>query len=88
MEQHNGGQDASEVILDRAIAVSEGEFEARHPAVMSCGGIYLPRPRAINPADPLYHVLNTPAARRPAKVVSALLNKNVLDTVTGKESLN
>lgn len=70
------------------MALSRDDLRGGHPAVLSCGGIFVPRPRPINPSDPLYLILNTPNDTQPVKVVSALITSNVLDEVLVKDGLN
>lgn len=88
MERPMVEQQAATLILERAIELSQGELQNGHPAVLSCGGIYVPRPRPINPSDPLYHILYTPNDERPSKIVSALITKNLLDEIMNKDRVN
>ncbi len=81
-------QYCTELIIERTVELSQGELSGAHPTVLSCGGIFVPRPRPINPLDPLYHVLNTPNDGQPTKIVSALFTSNLLDEVSIKESAN
>lgn len=88
MEKDRAAAQCGQVIIQRALEVSAGQKSSGHPTVLSCGGIFVPRPRPINPRDPLYHVLNTPMEERPAKIVSALIHRNLLQEVLAKEALN
>lgn len=81
-------EEGANTILERATALSLGEIPSGHPAVLSCGGIFVPRPRPLNPLDPLYHILNTPNDTRPTKIVSAIISRNVLDEVINRERQN
>lgn len=80
----------TELIVDKAVNPGEGErfSDGRQPMVLSCGGIYVPRPRPLHPGDPLYHVLNTSNEKEPTKVVSNLTYKNLLQEILHKESMN
>lgn len=79
----------TELILQRTVELSQGDLKGGHPAVLSCGGIFVPRPRPINPSDPLYMILNTPNNDdRPVKIVSAIVTSNVLDMVLIKDAMN
>ncbi|MBI4238223.1 MAG: hypothetical protein HY696_07400 [Deltaproteobacteria bacterium] len=76
------------LILERAVQLSQGDLQGGHPAVLSCGGIFVPRPRPMSISDPLYHILYTPNDQQPAKVVSALITKNLLDEILNKDRVN
>ena len=88
MEKQRVTTPSGETIVRRAIDANAGAQATQHPTVLSCGGIFVPRPRPLNPRDPLYHILNTPMTERPAKVVSALVHRNILQEVLTKETLN
>ncbi|MBI2344168.1 MAG: hypothetical protein HYV02_07560 [Deltaproteobacteria bacterium] len=75
-------------IIERAVAISHGELREQHPAIMSCGGIYLPRPRPCQAQLPLFHILHTANDLQPSKIVSAIITSNVLDDVLCRECLN
>ncbi len=75
-------------IIEQATSVSLGEARSTHPMVLSCGGCFIPRPRLLDPKDPLYRIVNTPNSVAPAKIVSACASKGVLDIVHGKNCLN
>ncbi|MBI2344169.1 MAG: hypothetical protein HYV02_07565 [Deltaproteobacteria bacterium] len=68
-------------ILERALAIGQGELGHGHPMVLSCGGIFVPRPQPLNPREALYHILNTPNTNTPAKIVSALVTRDLLDEI-------
>lgn len=78
----------TDLILERTLELGDGDIGDSHPKIMSCGGIFVPRPRAINPSDPLYHILYTPNNNQPTKIVSALITNNILDELMNKENLN
>ncbi len=88
MEKGRATAQCGKVILQQTLDASAGKNASQHPTVLSCGGIFVPRPRPLNPRDPLYHILNTATDERPAKVVSALIHRNVLQEVLAKESMN
>lgn len=64
------------------------ENPAKNPTVLSCGGIFIPRPREMKPGDPLYHILNVANANEPTKIVTGIVPQNLLQAVLQKESLN
>lgn len=88
MERTRQATQCGRAIIEQAMQVRAGKGQGSHPTVLSCGGIFVPRPRPINPRDPLYHILNTPHEVSPVKVVSALMHRNLLQEVLAKESLN
>ncbi len=74
-------ESCNDLILERTLEISQGNLGHGHPMVLSCGGIFVPRPRSINPHDPLYHILYTPNDTTPAKIVSALIAHDILDVI-------
>lgn len=88
MEKGRITAECGKLIIKRAIEASSGQTSGNHPTVLSCGGIFVPRPKPLNPRDPLYHILNTPSESQPVKVVSALIHRNILQEVLAKEALN
>lgn len=88
MERNIGREQSTVFILERVMELAQGELQGGHPAVLSCGGIFVPRPRPISPMHPLYHILNTPQSEQQSKVVSAIINQNILDEAIGKERMN
>lgn len=81
-------ESCNELILERTLEISQGNIGHGHPMVLSCGGIFVPRPRPINPHDPLYHILYTSNAEAPTKIVSALIGHDVLDVIMVKNVTN
>jgi hypothetical protein len=78
----------NDIILERTMQITQGELGHGHPTVLSCGGIFVPRPKPINPKDPLYHILYTPNEDTPTKIVSALITRDILDEVLDKTESN
>jgi hypothetical protein len=70
-----------DMILERFLDVSQGDLQASHPMILSCGGVFVPRPPMLNPRDPLYHILHTPNRKTPTKIVSALVTRDLLDEI-------
>ncbi len=60
----------------------------KNPTVLSCGGIYIPRPRPMGPNDEIYKIINSPNQKEPTKVVMGSLHLNILMEVLHKESMN
>lgn len=85
---HPSNNESTNEIIERATAVSLGEAQSAHPMVLSCGGVFVPRPRRLNPRDPLYVILHTPATEMSTKIVSACASKGLLDVAQSKERLN
>ncbi len=73
-------------LLLREIRGVEGEQESDEPAVLSCGGIYIPH--NANQQRFIYQIINTSSEREPVKVVSGSRPHNVLRDLLYKESLN
>lgn len=76
------------LIFERTLEISHGNVGHGHPMVLSCGGVFVPRPRPINPHDPLYHILYTSNETAPTKIVSALIAHDVLDILMVKNDSN
>ncbi|PIR17965.1 MAG: hypothetical protein COV46_01890 [Deltaproteobacteria bacterium CG11_big_fil_rev_8_21_14_0_20_49_13] len=60
----------------------------KNPTVLSCGGIFIPRPRPMGRNDELYKILNTTNKEEPTKLVTGSLTFNILQEVLHKESMN
>lgn len=58
------------------------------PTVLSCGGLYLPKPKLNSNLKVTYQILNLANEREPTKVLSNQRPVNVLQQVLAKESLN
>lgn len=64
------------------------ETPNHNPMVLSCGGIFIPRPKPMGPNDEIYKILNVANSKEPTKVVSGSLPRNLLQDVLHKESMN
>lgn len=60
----------------------------KNPTVLSCGGIFIPRPRPMGPNDEIYKILNCANEKEPTKVVCGSVPRNLLQEVLYKESMN
>lgn len=64
------------------------QLSSKHPMVLSCGGIFIPRPRPMGPNDEIYKILNVANSKEPTKVVTGAVPQNLLQEVLHKESMN
>jgi hypothetical protein len=78
----------TEMILDRATAITHGELEGTHPMVLSCGGIFVPRPKPIHQDTVLYEVINRPGECTGAKVVNTVVSEDLLELISSRDRLN
>lgn len=75
------------LIFEKTKEAEQGLFDSQNPAVLSCGGIYLPRRKAIERI--CYHVLNLANTREPIKIYTGRRNlTNRLHEILAKEGLN
>jgi hypothetical protein len=59
-----------------------------NPTVLSCGGIYVPRPRPFDPKEEYFKIINIANEKEPTKIVGAAVTINLLQNVLHKESMN
>ena len=79
----------TQLILQRATEEGQGFLGNKNPAVLSCGGMYLPRPKTALPPRIVYHVLNLANKQEPIKIyVGRRALTNLLHQVLAKEALN
>ena len=76
----------SGIIMRQILIGTETEANEAGPAVISCGGIYIPHKGSRH--DALYHIINTHRDDEPVKVVTSSRPKNVLHELIMKESMN
>lgn len=81
-------QEMTELLVEHVAEPNLGEITSKNPMVLSCGGMFIPRPKAMGPKDELYKVLNTPSNAEPTKLVSGNFSMNLLQDVLHKESMN
>lgn len=60
----------------------------RNPTVLSCGGIYIPRPKPFDPKEEYFKIINIANEKEPTKVVGSSVAINLLQEVLHKESMN
>lgn len=60
----------------------------KHPMVLSCGGIFIPRQENKNPNNAIYKILNIANEKEPIKIVENGMLRNMLQEILHKESLN
>ena len=79
----------TKLILERAAEESQYASPIDQPAILSCGGMYLPRTRQTTPLKTHYHVLNLANEAEPIKVyIGRRRVMNQLHQVLIKEGLN
>jgi len=72
--------------LEKVIKVNFGGIPYVDPAILSCGGIYIPHK---NDAQKLiYHIITTSNQKSPVRVISGVNPQNILLNVMLKESMN
>jgi hypothetical protein len=76
----------SEIIMNQILCGTDVEAREAGPAVISCGGIYIPHKG--NRQDAIYHIITTQRGDEPVKVVTGRRPTNVLHAVMMKESMN
>lgn len=76
----------SQIIMRQILADTDVEPSEEGPAVLSCGGIYIPH--RGHKQDVLYHIITTHKSDEPVKIVTGARPKNVLHEVLLKESMN
>ncbi|MFH1830067.1 MAG: hypothetical protein ABH871_04750 [Pseudomonadota bacterium] len=76
----------NQIIMKEILAGSDVETSEAGPAVLSCGGMYIPHRGQRQ--DVLYQIITTHKSDEPVKVVTGSRPKNVLYEVLLKESMN
>jgi len=76
----------SEMILRQVFEESPGELSSKSPAVLSCGGIYIPHPEPR--MSRIQHILVTPNTNEPVKVLTGDTSRNALMELLEKGSMN
>ncbi len=76
----------SQIIMRQILADSDVEASEAGPAVLSCGGIYIPHRGQRQGV--LYHIITTQKSDEPVKVITGARPKNLLHEVLLKESMN
>ena len=79
----------TKLILQRASEEGAGGAENRSPTVLSCGGMYLPRPKTTTPPRIPYDVLHLANPKEPIKLYMGRPHLfNLLHQVLQKEVMN
>lgn len=76
----------TEMIIREVFEESRGELSSKNPKVLSCGGVYIPRPEAGGRF--LQQILVTPNDKEPVKVMTPVPRRNALHQLLAKESMN
>lgn len=78
------------MIIEQAAAEGQAFSFKKNPAVLSCGGMYLSRPKAQLPQRIVYHVLNLANQEEPTKIFTGRhhLLANILHQALAKEAMN
>ena len=83
----NARGEMTSIIMRQVLSGYEIDEGAASPAVISCGGIYIPH-RGPAAQSALYQIITTPSANEPVKVVTGSRPINILREVMVKESMN
>ncbi len=76
----------SEIIMSQILAGTDVEAREAGPAVISCGGMYIPHRGSRQ--DLIYHIITTQRDDEPVRVVTGGRPVNILHAVMLKESMN
>lgn len=77
------------LILERSVLESRQYHPANQPAVLSCGGMYLPRAKTTTNNKIVFHVLNLANEKEPIKIyVGRRGLANQLYQILAKEAMN
>lgn len=79
-------EQSQELLMRRTFGSSPDEMTSRHPAVLSCGGIYIPHHGVRDSV--LRQLINTNNKEEPVKLITREGPRNVLYEILMKESLN
>ena len=76
-------------IVQRVTEETCGNQASENPTVLSCGGMYLPRPK-LNPQDSrvIYHILSLANQNEPTKIFTGRRPINALFQILSKENMN
>lgn len=77
-----------ELLIEQPQLQRTDQLPSKHPMVLSCGGIYIPRPKPMGPNDEIYKILNIANQKEPTKIVMGPIHLNLLQEVLHKESMN
>jgi len=80
--------DMATLVVESAPSLNIEDGVSKNPMVLSCGGIFIPRPRSPGQHDEIYKILNVANTKGPTKIVSGSIPKNLLQEVLHKESMN
>ncbi len=84
----NGRESITHFIVQRVTEETTSAPRA-NPTVLSCGGMYLPRPKTKTPFQKIsYDILNLANQSEPAKVFTGQRPLNMLMEALSKEILN
>jgi len=78
----------TDLVVEQTVEPGPMNLESKNPMVLSCGGIFIPRPRPLGPKDEIYKILNIANEKEPTKVVAVSFPMNLLQEVLHKESMN
>lgn len=84
----NKDLEMTELVVEQVQEERLDGLNDKHPMVLSCGGIFVPRPRPMGPNDEIFKILNIANEKEPTKIVSGAVMQNVLREVLHKESMN
>jgi hypothetical protein len=76
------------LIVEHVQEGSQDSLLSKHPMVLSCGGIFIPRPKTTYATDGKLNILNVANTKEPTKIVGNGISMNLLQGVLHKESMN
>ncbi len=76
------------LVVENVPDESMGGLGRSNPTVLSCGGIYIPRPKPFDPKEEYFKIINIANDKEPTKIVGSSVAINLLQNVLHKESMN
>ncbi|MFH1874674.1 MAG: hypothetical protein ABH859_05760 [Pseudomonadota bacterium] len=77
---------ADQQVLEKVLQGSFGGLSSVDPAILSCGGIYVPHQNETQRV--IYRIIITSNQEMPVKVVTGVRPKNILHLLMQKEAMN
>ncbi len=81
-------EEITNLVVENVPEEPMGGMNGNNPTVLSCGGIYVPRPRPFNPKEEYFKIINIANENEPTKIVGSSVAINLLQNVLHKESMN
>jgi len=82
------GEIMTDMLVEQIMSSGSGgnDGEGNKPAVLSCGGIYIPRTKKHSVS--IHRLLTMPKKDEPVRIFSIGMQKNLLHGILQKESMN